>query len=193
MDLLDIGKREPQKRRPHYNHLNPFEYYLDDENGEYEEFRKIYRFRKTTVKELAKKFEPELTPKMATNNAYCCEEKLTIALKFYANRCFQKNLGQAEGPLQSTVFWIVEEVSKVLAEHCNALTKFSVDDVTLDTVSTGFFGFTKSEYETNLKLCFQFISSNMKSTNTYIKYMCQGIRLVRYLIYTLLLNCPVPS
>ena len=151
--------------------MNPFKYYSDDENGECEEFRKIDRFRKTTVKELANKFKPELAPKRATNNVCCCEEKLTIALKFYANGCFQRILGQAEGLSQSTVSWIVEEVSKVLAEHCNALTKFSVDDATLDTVSTGFFGFTKSEYERNLKLYLQFISSNMKSTNIYIKYM----------------------
>ena len=41
MNLLDKGKREPQKRRSHYQHLNPFEYFLDDENGECEEFREI--------------------------------------------------------------------------------------------------------------------------------------------------------
>ena len=69
---------------------------------------------------------------------------LCIALKFYANGCFQQEVGDSKVASQSSVSRIVKNVSAVLANHADGLIKFSVNDRMLERVALGFYGFSGS-------------------------------------------------
>lgn len=82
---------------------------------------------------------------MATNHAFTIEQRICIALKFYATGSFQHEIGDGEGASQSSLSRIVARVSRVLASHADDIIKFSVDQTILDRVASGFYGFSGSK------------------------------------------------
>ena len=136
LNILGLDQ-EPKRRRSHYNHKEQFKYYVDADS---EQFCRTYRFRKQTVETLSEQLDSQIGPKWKTNNAFETYQRLCIALKFYANGCFQQEVGDSEVASQSSVSRIVTNVSKVLASHADTLIKFSVNDRIMQRVSSGFYG-----------------------------------------------------
>ena len=134
--------REPKRRRASYEHRDQLTFFLEEDNPQ---FKLKYRFRKETVRSLANAFHEEIGPEAATNHAFTTEQRICIALKFYATGTFQHEVGDGEGASQSSLSRIISRVSSVFASHADDLIKFSVDETILDRVSTGFYGFSGSK------------------------------------------------
>ena len=135
--------RHPKRRKADYTHKNQLEFYGID--GSDEEFRKRYRFRKDTVRVLCELLGDEFGPKSNANKAFTVEQRLCIALRYYATGTFQRQVGDAEGASQSSMHRIVKTVLRVLASHCKDVITFSTDPTVFKVVSDGFYGFKGSE------------------------------------------------
>ena len=136
--------RHPVKRKGDYKHKDQLNYYglgvCEDE------FRKHYRFRKDTVRVLCTLLGEEFSPKSGANNAFTTEQRLCIALRYFATGTFQREIGDAEGASQSSIQRIIKKVSKVLASHVNDVVQFSMDPNVYKAVSDGFYAFKGSEW-----------------------------------------------
>ena len=160
MEIAGLGVlglfRDSKKRKGSYEHKKQLEFYSNvegdvdgvDGNANSEHFRKRYRFRPKTVEALTMLLGKEIEPVAYMNNAFTAEQKLCIALRFYATGTHQIEVGDGEGASQASVSRIVKQVSKVLSDHIDDLMVFNVDPDVLETVARGFFGFngSKSEY-----------------------------------------------
>ena len=87
--------RHPVKRRADYTHKQQLEYY--GLGGSEDEFRKRYRFRKDTVHVLCTLLGEEFAPKSGANHAFTTEQRLCIALRYYATGTFQRQIEDSEG------------------------------------------------------------------------------------------------
>ena len=135
--------RHPKKRKADYTHKKQFDFHgLGDSE---EEFRIRYRFRKDTVKVLCELLGDEFCPKSLANKAFTTEQRLCVALRYYATGTFQRQVGDSEGASQSSMHRIITKVSKVLASHVPDMITFSTDPDVFKTVSDGFYGFKGSE------------------------------------------------
>lgn len=139
LNLLGLV-REPRRRASYVNKAQ-----FDDFSNQEEHFRKRYRFKRETVELLCELLRPELEPLTMTNNAFTLEQRVCCALRFFATGTFQMEVGDGEGASQSTMCRIISRVTDSLSQHANDLITFSTDPVILDTVSTGFFGFSGSK------------------------------------------------
>ena len=142
-DDLFGWSRAPKRRKADYTHTNQLTFYgLGDSE---EEFRKRYRFKKDTVKVLVELLGDEFAPKEKCNNAFTTEQRLCIALRYYATGTFQREVGDAEGASQSSTHRIIKKVSSVLANHAKDVIQFSTDPEIFKVVSDGFYAFHGSE------------------------------------------------
>lgn len=132
--------REPNRRRE-YNHKDQLEWFSSQE----EHFRKRYRFKRETVELLCDLVKEELEPKAYTNNAFTLQQKVCIALRFYATGTYQMEVGDGEGASQSTLCRIINQVTESFNMHADDLILFSTDPAVLNTISTGFYGFSGSK------------------------------------------------
>ena len=82
-----------------------------------------------------------------TNNAFTAEQKMCIALRYYATGTFQRQIGDSEGASQASLHRIVHQVSEALAGHADTVINFSTDPNILKVVSDGFYAFSGSKYE----------------------------------------------
>ena len=87
----------------------------------------------------------EFAPKSKANNAFSVEQRLCIALCYYATGTFQRQIGDSEGASLASLHQIIKQVSKVLASHCKDIISFSTDPAVFKVVSDGFYGFKGSE------------------------------------------------
>ena len=87
-----------------------------------------------------------MIPKSGANNAFTTEQRLCIALRYFATGTFQREIGDAEGASQSSIQRIIKKVSKVLASHVNDVVQFSMDPDVYKAVSDGFYAFKGSEW-----------------------------------------------
>ena len=86
-DLLGISRR-PKRRNADYKHRDQLNFYGNEESEE--QFRIRYRFKKDTVKVLCQLLGEEFASK--SNNAFTIEQRLCIALRYYATGTFQRQL-----------------------------------------------------------------------------------------------------
>ena len=135
---------EPKRRGASYEHRDQLTIFLEEDNPQ---FRLKYRFRKETIRCLANAFREETGPRVATNHIFITEQRICIALKFYATGTFQHEIGDGEGAPQSSLSRIIARVSRVFTSHADDLIKFLVDESILDKVSTGFYGFSGSKFK----------------------------------------------
>ena len=133
----------PKRRNADYTHKKQLDFYgIGDKE---EEFRTRYRFRKDTVKVLCETLGYEWAPKSGANKAFSIEQRLCIALKYYATGTFQCQIGDSEGGSQASIQRIITKVSSVLASHVSDVIQFSTDPDIFKSVSEGFYGFKGSE------------------------------------------------
>ena len=90
-------------------------------------------------------FGEEFAPKSNANKAFTVEQRLCIALCYYAMGTFQRQVGDSEGVSQPSMHRIITQVSKVLALHCNDIISFSTDPDVFKAVSDGFYEFKGSK------------------------------------------------
>ena len=141
-DLLGY-ERHPKRRKADYSHKKQLEFYgLGDSE---EEFRIRYHFQKDTVRVLCELLGDEIGPKSGVNHAFTTEQRLCIALCYFATGTFQRQVGDAEGASQSSTQRIVRKVSKVLASHAPDVIQFSTDPEIFRSISEGFYAFRGSE------------------------------------------------
>ena len=133
----------PVKRKVDYIHRDQLNFY--GLGGSEEEFRKRYRFRKDTVRVLCNLLGDEFKPKSGANKAFTMEQRLCIALRYYATGTFQCQIGDSEGASQASCHRIVRKVSEVLASHVPDVVQFSTDPDVFESVSEGFYAFKGSE------------------------------------------------
>ena len=57
----------------------------------------------------------EFAPKLMANNAFTTEQRLCIALKYYATGTFQHEIADSEGASQASSQRIIKKVSKVFS------------------------------------------------------------------------------
>ena len=141
-DLLGYD-RHPKRRNADYTHKRQMDFHGIGDNEE--EFRKRYQFCKDTVHVLCELLGDEFGPKSGANNAFSIEQRLCIALCYYATGTFQRQIGDSEGASQSSAHRIVRKVSEVLASHASDLINFSTDPEIFETISQGFYAFNWSE------------------------------------------------
>ena len=141
-DLLGYS-RNPVRRNAEYRHKDALTFYGVGENED--EFRIRYRYRKDTVKVLCETLGFEWAPKSGANKAFSIEQRLCLALRYYATGTFQRQIGDSEGASQSSSHRIISKVSKVLASHVSDVIQFSTDPDIFKAVSEGFYGFKGSE------------------------------------------------
>ena len=152
IQMTDLGIipifRLPRRRKGGYEHKKQFEFYsmIGAEDEASPEFRKRYRYCEKSVKALVHLLGDEIEPKSMTNNAFSAMQKMCIALRFYATGTNQAEVGDGEGASQSSVCRIVEEVTESLCKHTNDLVIMSLDNDVLNQVSTGFYGFKASKF-----------------------------------------------
>ena len=87
----------------------------------------------------------DIEPKAKTNNAFTAEQKMCIALRYFAMGTFQRQVGDSEGASQSSLHRIVPKVAEALAKHTDAVVQFCTDPEILADVSNGFYAFNGSE------------------------------------------------
>ena len=87
----------------------------------------------------------EISPKSMANHAFTTEQRLCIALKYYAMGTFQCEIGDVEGASQASSQRIIKKASKVLASHVSDVVQFSTDPDAFKSVSEGFYAFKGSE------------------------------------------------
>ena len=87
----------------------------------------------------------EIALKVASNNAFTAEQKLCIALRYFATGTFQRQVGDSEDASQSSLHRIIYQVAEALASHADTVINFSVDPNILKTVSDGFYAFSGSK------------------------------------------------
>ena len=123
MDLLDLDfyglDRHPVRRNGDYTHKHQFQFYGTEDKQQ--QFVLRYRFRKNTVRVLTDLIRDEIEPKSTTNNAFSPEQKVCIALRYYATGSFQRVVGDTEGASQSSCHRIIKEVSKSFANRADSL------------------------------------------------------------------------
>ena len=141
-DLLGYS-RNPKRRNAEYRHKDQLNFYGIGDNED--EFRIRYRFRKDTVRVLCETLGFEWAPKSRANKAFSVEQRLCIALRYYATGTFQCQIGDSEGASQATSQRIISKVSSVLASHVPDVIQFSTDPDILKSISEGFYGFKGSE------------------------------------------------
>ena len=127
-----------------YHHRDQLKFYGTDERDH--EFRIRYRFRKDTVKLLTELVHDDIAPKANTNNAFSVEQRMCIALRYFATGTFQRQIGDSEGASQSSLHRIVHKVASALAPHVDTLIQFSTEPQILKEVSDGFDAFKGSKY-----------------------------------------------
>ena len=136
MDLLDLDfyglNRHPVRRNDEYKHKEQLNFYGTEEKQE--QFRLRYRFRKDTVRVLTDIIREDIEPKATTNNAFSAEQKVCIALRYYATGTFQRVVGDTEGASQSTCHRIIKEVSRAFAERADSIIMFSTDPQVMEEV-----------------------------------------------------------
>ena len=151
MDLDEIGVvpifRTHRRRNGGYFHKNQMQYYslVGEEDKHSPQFRSRYRFTETTIKSLAALYGEQLVLLKKTNNTFTVEQKLCIALRYYATGTQQTEVGDGEGASQAPVSRIVNQVTRIFSKACDNVVKFSLDDSILETVSSGFYGFKGSK------------------------------------------------
>ena len=151
MNLTELGVvpifRSSRRRVGGYEHKRQIDYYtlIGEEEHESPQFRNRYRFTEKTVKGLVNIYHDQLAPLKKTNNAFTTEQKICIALRYYATGAQQTEIGDGEGASQASVSRIVNQVTDVFSKACSNVVKFSLDGDILDTVSTGFYGFKGSK------------------------------------------------
>ena len=156
--------RENNKRKGSYEHKEQVSFYenIEEKDTCYvdgatcnepepnvkgsEHFRKCYCFCEKTVKALCLLLGNEIKPLATTNHAFTEMQKLCIALHFYATGSHQIAVGDGEGASQASVSRIVKQVALALADHCDDLIAFHVDNDIMQTVAKGFYGFSGSRY-----------------------------------------------
>ena len=92
-----------------------------------------------------KHWAKEFCPKSGANKALTVEQRLCIALRYYATGTFQRQIGDSEGASQASSQRIIRRVSKILASHVPDVIQFSTDPDIFKSVSEGFYGFKGSE------------------------------------------------
>ena len=142
LDLLGLN-REPVRRNDGYHHRDQLKFYGTEENDD--QFRIRYRFRKNTVHLLMQLLYDEIALKATSNNVFTAEQKLCIALRYFATGTFQRQVGDSEGTSQSSLHRIVHQVAEALASHADTIINFSVDPNKLKTVSVCFYAFSGSK------------------------------------------------
>ena len=158
LDILPLFQW-PKRRKGSYKHKDQVNFYSVEWDGESSEecddndpcgpsehFRKRYRFQPKTVEALCLLLGGRLKPLASTNNAFTPMQKLCIALRFYATGTHQIEVGDGEGASQASMSRIVNEVSEALAKQADQLIVLSLDPDVMKTVSTGFYGFSGSEF-----------------------------------------------
>ena len=149
MDLAGLGilGRQPIRKRLCFVHKDQLTYYgHPDQNESCDQYRRRYRFREQTSKELARQLDAEIAPKAETNNALSIKQRLHVALRFYATGTFQAEIGDGEGVSQSSMYRCIALVSDVLARHLDDLVCFQIDKQMLEQNAAKFYGFKGSEY-----------------------------------------------
>ena len=134
---------EPRHRNEDYSHKNQLEFYGSEDNQD--QFRRRYRFRKETVRLLTELVHDDIALKSLTNHAFTAEQKMCIALRYFATGTFQRQVGDSEGASQSSLHRIIHKVAESLASHADTVIKFSTDPQILKQVSDGFYAFRGSE------------------------------------------------
>ena len=142
LNILGLD-REPVRRNDSYAHKVQLEFYGTEENEQ--QFRIRYRFKKNTVRLLTELIYDEIAPKAHTNHAFTAEQKMCIALRYFATGTFQRQIGDSEGASQSSLHRIVHLVADALAAHADSIINFSTDPEIFKTVSDGFYAFTGSK------------------------------------------------
>ena len=142
LNILGL-QREPVRRNDQYYHKDQLTFYGTEENQE--QFRIRYRYRKETVRLLTEIIHDEIAPKAMTNHAFSAEQKMCIALRYFATGTFQRQVGDSEGASQSTLHRIVPVVAKALAGHADTVVQFCTDPAILKQVSDGFYAFNGSK------------------------------------------------
>ena len=134
-------QRIPRKRADNYVHKDQLKFwsYEGQEDEECAKFRRRFRFRKDTVKVWAHLLDEDIGPKCESSTAFSSEQRLCLALSFYAVGSFQWSIGGGEGASQPTMCRVISRVSKVLATHADNIIRFCADDEILYQVSKGFF------------------------------------------------------
>ena len=142
LDLLGLF-RHPVRRNAEYKHRNQLTFYGNEESDY--QFRIRYRFKKETVRLLTELVHEEIAPRAMTNNAFTAEQKMCIALRYFATGTFQRQVGDSEGASQASLHRIVHTVAEALASHADTVINFSTDPTILKSVSDGFYAFRGSE------------------------------------------------
>ena len=104
-------------------------------------FQSRYRFKEETVKVLSTLFDNEIGPKAQTNKAFTSEQRICMALRFFATGSFQKLIGDGEGACQATIHNHVMKVARAMSNHCDDFTVFSLNEEILEQTASGFYGF----------------------------------------------------
>ena len=104
LNLLGLNQ-EPMRRNDAYHHRDQLKFYGTEENDD--QFRIRYRFRKNTVRLLTELLHDKITLKANTNHAFSAEQKVCIALRYFATGTFQRQVGDSEGASQSSLHRIV--------------------------------------------------------------------------------------
>ena len=142
LDIINLN-HQPVRRDGEYHHRDQLTFYGTDQRDH--EFRIRYRFRKDTVRLLTQLIYDEIAPKAMTNNAFTAEQKMCIALRYFATGTFQRQIGDSEGASQSSLHRIVHQVASALAPHADTLIQFSTEPQILKEVSDGFYAFKGSK------------------------------------------------
>ena len=147
MNLLGLNivnlNRQPVWRNGEYHHRDQLNFYGSEER-EYE-FRIRYRFCKDTVRLLTQLVYDEIALKANTNNAFTAEQRMCIALRYFATGTFQQQIGDSEGASQASMHRIIHKVASALAPHTDTLIQFSTDPKILKEISDGFDAFKGSK------------------------------------------------
>ena len=174
-DLLGYT-RNPRRRNADYSHKDQLNFYGLEGNDD--EFRICYRFRKDTVRVLCETLGCEFAPKSGANKAFTVEQRLCIALRYYATGTFQRQIGNSEGASQSSSQRIIRKVSQVLASHVPVVIQFSTDPDVFKSVSEGFYAFKGSEllvlYMWCCKNCFVNVLCKFKMTQNFFTFYLQN-------------------
>ena len=146
MNLLDLDfyglDRHPVRRNNDYTHKDQLQFYGSEEKQD--QFTIRYRFKKETVRVLTELIRDEIEPKARTNYAFTPEQRVCIALRYYATGSFQRVVGDTEGGSQTSCHRIIKIVSKAFANRANSLIMFGTDPTVLKDVSDGFYAFRGS-------------------------------------------------